>query len=138
MKALTISQPFATLIADGKKWVENRTWVPSYRGQLAIHAGKRSDYLDPEELRNYPTGCIVAVAVLAACISIKFMKQMSELCLVWPAGKTLGEILAHEHTEGPWCWVLTNVRKLEEPIFCRGAQGLWDWECGEFEKAEGK
>jgi len=37
MKALTISQPYASLIVSGKKWVENRTWGTSYRGMLAIH-----------------------------------------------------------------------------------------------------
>lgn len=39
VKALTISQPFAKLIADGEKFVENRGWPTHYRGRLAIHAG---------------------------------------------------------------------------------------------------
>lgn len=45
MKALTISQPFASLIASGEKWIENRIWYTSYRGPLAIHAGKGLQYL---------------------------------------------------------------------------------------------
>jgi hypothetical protein len=32
----------------------------------------------------------------------------------------------HEHTEGPWGIVFANIRKLPEPIPCRGAQGLWN------------
>jgi hypothetical protein len=38
MKALTLWQPWATLIANGTKTIETRSWSTSYRGPLAIHA----------------------------------------------------------------------------------------------------
>lgn len=41
MKALTIRQPWASLIAAGVKTIETRSWSTKYRGPLAIHAGKR-------------------------------------------------------------------------------------------------
>ncbi|TWH45918.1 ASCH domain-containing protein [Sporomusa sp. KB1] len=40
MKALTILQPWASLIAYGAKRIETRNWVTKYRGPIAIHAGK--------------------------------------------------------------------------------------------------
>lgn len=40
MKALTIRQPWASLIAHGVKTIETRSWSTKYRGPLAIHAGK--------------------------------------------------------------------------------------------------
>jgi hypothetical protein len=40
MKALTLSQPFATLVAIGAKRIETRSWSTNYRGPLAIHAAK--------------------------------------------------------------------------------------------------
>ncbi len=40
MKALTLYQPWATLVAIGAKRVETRNWTTSYRGQLAIHVSK--------------------------------------------------------------------------------------------------
>ena len=43
MKALSIRQPWAWLIVQGYKPVENRTWRTSYRGPLLIHAGKGFD-----------------------------------------------------------------------------------------------
>ncbi|WP_317633685.1 ASCH domain-containing protein [Lysinibacillus capsici] len=43
MKALTIKQPWATLIALGEKNFETRSWQTKYRGPLAIHAGKSID-----------------------------------------------------------------------------------------------
>ena len=43
MKALTVRQPWASLIAAGVKTIETRSWATSFRGPLAIHAGKRWD-----------------------------------------------------------------------------------------------
>ncbi len=54
IKALTISQPYASLIASGEKWIENRTWPTAHRGKLAIHAGVGTQYLNKSELAKYP------------------------------------------------------------------------------------
>ncbi len=43
MKALSIQQPWAWLIVNGYKDVENRTWFTKYRGELFIHTGKMFD-----------------------------------------------------------------------------------------------
>lgn len=51
MKALSIRQPWAWLIVNGYKDVENRTWPTNFRGRFLIHAGK---HLDPamEKIRR--------------------------------------------------------------------------------------
>lgn len=41
MKAITILQPFTSLVALKKKVIETRCWKTSYRGKIAIHAGMR-------------------------------------------------------------------------------------------------
>jgi len=43
MKALSIQQPWAWLIANGYKYIENRTWSTNFRGEFLIHAGKKFD-----------------------------------------------------------------------------------------------
>jgi hypothetical protein len=45
VKALSIQQPWAWLIVNGHKPVENRRWKTGYQGPLAIHAGKQFDRL---------------------------------------------------------------------------------------------
>ena len=64
MKAITIKQPYATLIAEGLKEYEFRTWKTKYRGEILIHAGKG---IDKEAIKRfecynleYPKGCIIA------------------------------------------------------------------------------
>lgn len=132
MKALTISQPYASLIASGRKWVENRTWPTTYRGPLAIHAGKGTQYLTATELRAYPSGVFVATCELVTCLDVDKAQEHGVASLndeqrreLDDAGIALEDILAHEHTEGPVAWVLTAVRECE-PLPAAGKQQLWD------------
>ena len=80
MKALSIRQPWAWLIVQGIKDVENRTWRTAYRGPLLIHAGKTFDKLGyawivdnfPHLVLPAPTafdlGGIVGQVVLVDCV----------------------------------------------------------------------
>lgn len=54
MKALTIRQPWASLIAHGVKTIETRSWRTHYRGPIAIHAGATADLDTPRELHPGP------------------------------------------------------------------------------------
>lgn len=81
MKALSIQQPWAWLIVNGYKDVENRSWPTNVRGRIAIHAGKKFDsegyewVLDnrPDIEMPHPAafefGGIVGSAVLTDCIT---------------------------------------------------------------------
>lgn len=129
MKALTIQQPYAHLIAlpddhPNAKRVENRGWVTSHVGPVAIHAGKGLDYLQPGDRTRWPGmafGCIVAVANLAGCVRLESSGDVPPwACRRWPW------LAAHQHVEGPICWVLTGVRALRLPVPCRGGRQLWD------------
>jgi hypothetical protein len=114
MKALTICQPYAELIARGEKPIENRTWPTSYRGPLAIHAGKSRAWLEDGDEQQYPGmpfGAVVATAELYDCVRVERL----------PA-----ELADHEHANGPWCWLLRNVQRID-PVPVSGSQGLWDW-----------
>lgn len=52
MKALTLHQPWASLVAVGVKTIETRSWSTGYRGPLAIHAAKTAP-LDGEEVGEW-------------------------------------------------------------------------------------
>jgi hypothetical protein len=74
MKAITIIQPWATLLAIGEKKFETRSWGTKYRGELAIHASKKTDKVicryEPFHsilakhgytAANLPTGVLLAI-----------------------------------------------------------------------------
>lgn len=126
MRVLTISEPFASLIASGRKFVENRSWPTTYRGPLAIHAGKGTQYRTRKQLEAEfadSVGCIIATCEVVACIELAqpHKEQVEEL---EAAGISWDAFKSHEHTEGPWCWILSEVRRCE-PIKVTGKQGLW-------------
>lgn len=125
MKALTVCQPYAQLIARGEKLVENRTWPTNYRGPLLIHAGKSRSWLDPVDEMEFSVagdplvfGALICVANLVDVLDVERIRR-GDFDSHYPW------IKSHEHTEGPWCWVLSPVRRLAAPISWRGAQGLW-------------
>lgn len=139
MKALTIKQPWATLIALGEKKYETRSWRTNYRGKLAIHAGKQIDMgafrepriksilekhgiTDPKQL---PIGAVIAISELADChqVIMDFDTHAETTgCFIDEYEYPLGcyEI-------GRFAWELKNVQPLETPIGAKGQLSLWEW-----------
>ena len=117
MKALTICQPYAEMIASGEKRIENRTWYTGYRGPLAIHAGKSLGYLRLADMKRWPDmvfGAIIAVGRLVACVPVNVWRDLHR-----PNHRDW------KYAEGPWCWLLRDVRRLDRPIPCSGKLRLW-------------
>lgn len=130
IRALTISQPWASMIAAGIKWVENRHWdapASCLGGMIAIHAGKGLQYLTKEEVSDYSTGAIIATAKLARCIRIGDIRRgaiETPDVIVDRLSVTYRQLAEHPFTGGTVCWVLQDIQAIE-PIAYRGAQGLW-------------
>ncbi len=139
IKALTIRQPWASAIANGKKKVETRGHRTCYRGPLLIHAGQSRIHLAlgktrllagiPDLHGDPPLGAIIAVCELVDCIPTAelalYSVPVSRLELnraEWRQELALGD-----YSAGRYGWVLNNVRKLPEPIPYRGQQGLWNF-----------
>ncbi|MCY4577660.1 MAG: ASCH domain-containing protein [Chloroflexi bacterium] len=102
MKALSLRQPWASLIADGRKTIETRTWRTHYRGPLAIHASARPH-------GDLPTGGIVAVAWLYDCRPMEAADE-DAACIA--------------RYDGAYAWLLSDVQPIGL-IPCKGMLGLW-------------
>lgn len=121
LKTLTICQPWAHLIANGRKWVENRTWYTQYRGPLLIHAGKsrkwfsgETDWLmQDDKPEPQPDDCVFG-AIIARCNLVACVRSNDR------------RVVTHPFAEGPWCWVLSDIQTLPQPIELRGQQGLFE------------
>lgn len=141
IKALSLHQPWPSLIAVGAKRIETRSWRPpdSAMGMpLAIHAAKRvvkfpdtplycrfneavEQYLGPNWQSTIPTGAVLAIATLSEA---RLFRHREDL----PDGD---EALFGEYGPGRWMWKLTNVVPVEPPQPARGYQGLWTWDGGD-------
>lgn len=141
MKAISLWQPWASLMAIGAKTIETRHWPTHYRGLLAIHAAKRKVWHELESyihkpifqkalwpvlpepwgnstlINSLPFGAIVGVVEVFDC---------------QPTERLVHTALPPEEIEfGNWGinrfgWLTRNARKCREPIFCYGRQGFWN------------
>lgn len=114
MKALSVKQPWASLIADGLKSWEIRTWTTSYRGPLIICAGQRpSTTLDAQDWA-YSAGLLGTTVAVVRLNNVRLIEHggysTNARCRVKP---------------GEYAWELTNVRKLPA-IQLKGRLGLFD------------
>lgn len=138
MKALTLTQPWATLVAIDAKRFETRSWFTSYRGEIAIHAAKgfprqcqllvdQEPFADAlgDRRRHLPIGKIVAIAQLKACILIS-NADLRQCGFVDLYGKVRKELPFGDFSVGRYAWELADVEELAVPIDCKGALGLWD------------
>lgn len=130
MKAITILQPWASLIACGAKRIETRSWSTKYRGPLTIHAGRtvpNMDFFPPREekaLWNEDTqfGKVIAIAELVDCVEMTI-----ERIAAWRNTYGDDEIAFGHFEPGRYAWILANVRRIE-PVPAKGRQRLWEWE----------
>lgn len=125
MKVLTIKQPWASLIIEGYKKYEFRSWKTNYRGKILIHAGLN---IEKEILKrfenyqcNYPKGAIIGEAELVDCVLVdeKLNKKLSNIDPI-VYGKT-------NHVQN-YAWKLENIKKYDNPIEIKGKLGLWNYE----------
>ena len=85
MKVLTIKEPWATLIIEGYKKFEFRSWKTNYRGKILIHssANLEKNMLDRFSGYNldYINGAIIGEAELVDCILIdkEFNQELREI-----------------------------------------------------------
>ena len=122
MKALTIKQPYASLIVNGYKKIEFRTWKTNYRGKILIHAGLSSDSKAIENFKDYNLeyikGAIIGEANIIDCILIdeEFDKKLKEENYM---------VYGKDHV-GMYAWILSDIVKYEKVVYKLGKLGLWE------------
>jgi len=125
MKTLTIKQPYASLIVEGYKEYEFRTWKTNYRGRILIHAGKG---IDKETINNfkpleldYPNGYIIGSVEIVDCIKVddKLREELKKSPSVYE------KIIKNKDYDG-YAFKLANPRKIK-PIEASGKLSFWEY-----------
>jgi len=140
IKALSVMQPWATLIALGAKRIETRSWSTSYRGPLAIHASSRMSREAVLSLRappmrealaagGYQQGsgpasnpCGLPLGVVIAVVTLVDVQRITQQHVPAEPERSFGD-----YTPGRFAWFMRDVRCLPEPVEAKGALGLWEW-----------
>lgn len=127
MKVITIKEPWATLIKEGYKEYEFRTWKTKYRGEILIHAGKCIDKEAMERFKhlnlNYSSGKIIAKATITDCVLVddEFRTKMIK------KDKLVYNNLTREMDKNLYGFKLENVEKIN-PIEVNGKLSLWNYD----------
>lgn len=126
MKVLTIKQPWATLIMQGDKRFEFRSWQTKYRGDLLIHAGKGIDKEAMKRLVKYlpdeiPLGKILGKVTLVDCI--RMCPEFKEMLL-----KENSDIYTKSSFSENFGWQVEDVQVFDEPIEAKGHLSLWEYD----------
>lgn len=142
-KVITVRQPWATLLASGKKRIETRSWKTNYRGELYIHASMKdplfgiSDMPDGawhkalillgleesfDRFEKFPAGAIIGKVNLVNCLRI------DELTAALIKEQNPDEYAFGDFTPGRYAWVMEDAVLLHDPVYIPGKLGLWNWE----------
>ena len=127
MKVITVKQPYATLIAEGLKKYEFRTWNTKYRGDILIHAGKTVDKKAIERFKDYnfeyPIGCIIAKAKITDVeyVDEEFVNK------VGPTNPLVYKGIIEKKDWAGYGFKIENVEKIK-PIYINGQLGFWNYD----------
>jgi activating signal cointegrator 1 len=140
MKAATLHQPWASLMALRFKGVETRDKYTSHRGPLAIHAARTwhpdgqaflNEVVLPmfPELKDYqwPLGVVIAKVNLVDCVKADSADQIEgwiyEPPLGWDKEKVFGN-----YARGRWAILTQFIEEVNPPIPARGMPSfVWEW-----------
>ena len=132
MTALSLLQPWASLVVMGHKRIETRAWSTQYRGPLLIHASKGKvgrEVALAALIRQYipdfyalPFGAIIGQVSL---VEIVRFGQEDESDAALP-GLTLEERAFGDYRSGRRGWILEDAVEFEEPVPAKGSLGLWE------------
>jgi ASCH domain. len=157
VKALSLWQPHASLVALGLKQYETRGWYTAYRGKLIIHAAKKWSYQQQQLARRFVQlfpACHALVThplldalvwhregvypVFGAALCVCDLVECIPAERLVPAGTRLeaddrvGQISFQEYcfgdfSPGRFALKLANVQLFTKPVPVPGRQSLWDW-----------
>ena len=123
MKALSLHQPYAELILQGRKTIETRTWRTAHRGIFALHAAFTVEQEACDRLGIDPAS-LVTSALVGTAELVEMIEFDDES---WEALRSQ-HLVAAPKPDGLVGWRLANPRRLAQPIPMRGLAGLFPLE----------
>ncbi len=130
MKVLSLTEPYATLIKNGIKTIETRSWKTNYRGKLYIQASSTKipkEYKNNEELMNLvDINCLNYGNIICSCELVDCIEMTDEF--IEKIKKNKNEYITGVYAVGRYAWILKNIKILDKPIKAKGHLGIWNLE----------
>src|SRR5579864_9472253 len=130
MKALSLTQPWASAIALGLKQWETRSWPTKFRGQVCIHAAKgypnyAKEFAEEKRMSDLPLGVIICVADLVGCEKTEVVLGSNEG--LYQANRIISKQEEEwgDYSDGRYAFQLENIKVLKIPVIAKGALNFW-------------
>lgn len=130
MKAISLIEPYATLIKNNQKKIETRSWKTTYRGELLIHASKAKtpkEWQNNKELMNLLDAPISSYGqIICKCKLVDCIKMTKEYIDKIKVEKPI-EYLCGIYKEGRYAWVLEDIKPITPSLYAKGNLNIWEW-----------
>lgn len=131
MKVISLTEPYETLIKNGIKKIETRSWKTSYRGRIYIHASltkipkewkNNSELMNLVDLEDLNFGNIICSCELVDCIYMteEFIEKLKK--------DNYTEYVCGVYEVGRYAWILDNVKVLDKVVAAKGHLGIWNYD----------
>ena len=128
MRVLSLTEPYATIIKEGKKTIETRSWKTNYRGKLYIHASstkiskdsrENKKLMDLVDINNLNYGYIICSCKLIDCVKMtdEFIEKVK---------LNNEEYISGIYARDRYAWILEDIQILDKPIKAKGHLGIWN------------
>ncbi len=122
MKCLSVCQPFAELIVNGKKTIELRKWNTKFRGEFLVHAPQKIRLDDCKRLKIKTKMTVGAIIGKVELVDVKEYESSTQIKIDSKKHLALNDI-----SENKYGFILQNPKELKIPIPCSGQLNFFEF-----------
>ena len=122
MKCLSVCQPFAELIVQGKKTIEIRNWNTKFRGEFLVHAPQKIRLDDCKRLKMKPEMTVGAIIGKVELIDVKEYANATQIKI-----DSKKHLASNDGNGNKYGFILQNPKQLRIPIPCTGQLNFFEF-----------
>ena len=115
MKCLSVCQPFAELIVQGKKTIELRKWNTKFRGEFLVHAPQKIRLDECKRLKIQPEMTVGAIIGKVELIDVREYENTAQIKI-----DSKKHLASNDESDNKYGFILQNPKQLRVPIPCNG------------------
>ena len=122
MKCLSVCQPFAELIVQGKKTIELRKWNTKFRGEFLVHAPQKIRLHDCQRLKIKPEMTVGAIIGKVELIDVREYENTAQIKI-----DSKKHLASNDESGNKYGFILQNPKQLRVPIPCNGQLNFFEF-----------
>ena len=122
MKCLSVCQPFAELIVQGKKTIELRKWNTKFRGEFLVHAPQKIRLDECKRLKMQPEMTVGAIIGKVELIDVREYENTAQIKI-----DSKKHLASNDESGNKYGFILQNPKQLRVPIPCNGQLNFFEF-----------